>query len=1206
MNRRGIREKGCRVKAAVAMFLVLVLSLSPCFSWFRGVGSAEAATFKIRKFRKSSIIKDAYFDFYGTELKSDMLYWIKSDGSPIFCIQKNKQLISDLYGGELAEEFGSSRYLNKKQYELVSLVLQSCGMIRGQSVQLEPGTYLAGQAAVWGITSYQQWQGTDHYRREMEKVYDYIEDWEEFSAEEILEKAQEAVDSICEAIDSFYGDQSPYLPAFASKYKEKAPVWEASCQEDGSCETTFFLDGRSDAVKNFIFEMPEGWTYEWQGEEITFRCESAEDGLIDIVGRPEEGSLLEDAMPIGLVYIVGPVNFYQLQRLASEVECTTSWNCYFKLKVIKPEPSGSWYLPSVQRYQHRETFDALYGAGVEKLDSKTLEPLAGAEFQPLVYFDKSQLEATRLDKQQIKTWDGWKEVGEPITTDRDGKIEHWDKREYFYEKTYCGGHPQPEINDEGSSISHREQLEKEAQEAWEQEVKACERVCDFHSVDGTGQEMLKEDREITYQQFIHLVYGYSFREIKPPSGYVLPETSEEGKAGRQVFFDSLQAGGNIQERKETEPKVSKHDVALVRAVREGTASSCDAEGKITEHREEEREEIIETGKEDKPKKEEQREETEEQREETKGQKEETKEQKEETKEQKEEQGEEPETGSASVARRQDDGEEKTARKKVKPFRAEENYWLKSLIEPMDQEWEERIIVYQFSIKNDRKSTPEESTPEETMPETSPEEPPEETLPETSPGEPPEETLPEETLPELPAPEETLPQETPSGSHSSGGPGGRKWKAEVLPPSSVPETSEVFLLPEAPIPQAVSRMGWIEANYATPSVVRRVEKGGKNNVSSDVLPKTGDPAPGLFVLLLLFAGSGGGIIWLIKKRRAAAVCVLAVVFCIPWAGESRAEEKTMLFQQLDAQGFGAWRQEDDAEEIKKTLYFPKKDPSSGEETLENGAGDGLMQEVVTDEDGRQYRLESCQLVDVFLPEKEEWVTEEVEYLAVEKEGQIPPSLEFERKEEETGRKGEGRLFCSEVSASEFYWDEGFQVALRFYDYNADTYQLQGREIPREKALEYLLENPQMLLEAVGCTPAGYQLDGIIWNGDSYMLQETLCRDALAYGKRLVYDCTAEYTGRLVYPEGEQAMWEAVYTLVPLTAPLPVAPEEETEILPEAEETAAARPVLLPEKKSFFWMKLRTIAFYSVSLVILFPAAVYFILLAGRRKRLSVNK
>lgn len=1187
MNRKGIREKGCRVKAAVALFLVLALSLSPCFSWFWGEGSAEAATFRINKFKESCIIKEAYFDFYGTSLKSDLLYWIKSDGSPVFCIQKNATLISGLSGSETVEEFGSSKYLNKKQYELVSLVLQSCGMIRGESVQLAPGTYLAGQAAVWGITSRQQWQGTDHYRREMEKVYDYIEDWEGFSAEEILEKAQEAVDSICDAIDSFYGDQSPYLPAFASKYKEKAPVWEASCQEDGSCEVTFSLDGRSDAVKDFVFEMPKGWTYEWQDEKITFRCERAEEGLIDIVGRPGEGSLLEEAMPIGLVHIVGPANFPDFQRLASDVECTTSWNCYFKLKVIKPEPTGSWHLPNVQRYQHRETFDALYGVGVEKLDSKTGELLAGAEFQPLVYFDGRQLENTRLDKQQIKTWDGWKEVGGPVTTDQDGKAKHWDKREYFYEKTYCGGHPQPEISYEGSSASHREQLEKEAQEAWEQEVKACENLCDFHSVDGDGGEMLKEDREITYQQFIHLVYGYTLRETKPPLGYVLSETSEEGKVGERVFFDSLQAGGTIQEEKTQEGKeagleTSKHDVIFVRAVKEGTASNCDAESKITENREEERKDRQEADKEDK---------------------EETgKEDKKE--EEKEEQGEETdaELGSASVAEKREDREEKIVRKRVKPLRGEENHWLTSLIEPMEQERGERWIIYQFSIKNKRKDLPEETLPEESTPE---ETTPEETLPEASP----EETLPEssseETLPELP-PEETLPQETPLAPHSPGGSGGRKWKVEVLPPASVPETSEMFMLPEEPIPQAVSRMGWIEANYATPSVVRRVEKGGKGGPSSDELPKTGDPGPGIPVLLLLFAGSGGGMVWLIKKRRAAMACLLAAVFCIPWAGESRAEEEKILLQRSDDQGFLTWQQEGDDGEVNKTLYFPQKDFPGGEEAQENGEEDSVVQEVVTDEAGRQYRLESCRLVDVFLPEKEEWVTEEVEYLAVEKEEQIPLSLDFEKKEEETGRKGEGQLFCSDVSALEPYWDDGFQVALRFYDYDADTYQLQGREVPREKALEYLLENPQMLLEAAGCTPAGYQLDGIVWNGDSYMLQETLCRDALAYGKRLVYNCTAEYTGSLIYPEGEQTMWEAVYTLAPLTAPVPALSEEETEILPEAEETVAVRLSPLPEKKSFFWMKLRTIALYSVSLAVLLPAAVYFILLAGRRKRLSASK
>ena len=79
MNRRGIREKGCRVKAAVAMFLVLVLSLSPCFSWFRGVGSAEAATFKIRKFRKSSIIKDILFFYDYTNLNSDINAFYAND-----------------------------------------------------------------------------------------------------------------------------------------------------------------------------------------------------------------------------------------------------------------------------------------------------------------------------------------------------------------------------------------------------------------------------------------------------------------------------------------------------------------------------------------------------------------------------------------------------------------------------------------------------------------------------------------------------------------------------------------------------------------------------------------------------------------------------------------------------------------------------------------------------------------------------------------------------------------------------------------------------------------------------------------------------------------------------------------------------------------------------------------------------------------------
>ena len=64
---------------------------------------------------------------------------------------------------EDSEEFGSWKHFSDQQYELVSLVLQSCGQRRGESRELKPGEYLAGQAAVWGIlTGY--WESTDQLR----------------------------------------------------------------------------------------------------------------------------------------------------------------------------------------------------------------------------------------------------------------------------------------------------------------------------------------------------------------------------------------------------------------------------------------------------------------------------------------------------------------------------------------------------------------------------------------------------------------------------------------------------------------------------------------------------------------------------------------------------------------------------------------------------------------------------------------------------------------------------------------------------------------------------------------------------------------------------------------------------------------------------------------------------------------------------------
>lgn len=1255
-NRKRKKEwrKCRRGRGILAFLLVLLLSFSPCSLWLEGSIRAEAATFTITKLKKESIIQDGYFYFYGSLLLPELFYWIKNDGSPLFCIQKKAHIVTDLYGGEVVEEYDESRYLSEEQYELISLVLQCCGMIQGEDPVLEPGTYLAGQAAVWGITSL-NWRDSQYFRQEMETVHAHIEDWYDTPAEEILAQSQEAVDRICEAIDAYYGDESPYIPAFASKYEKKAPVWTVSKKEDGSCEAVFMLEDKSEAIKEFVFTLPEGWNYEWQEDRVIFRCEQAQEGVVSIKGEAKPGTELDEAMPIGLVHIVGPANFPHFQRLASEVECKAKWSCYFKLSVSAPEDKGSWRLPQVNHYRHQETFTALYGAGIEKVDGETMEPIAGVEFQPLVYFDECQLENTCLDKRQIETWKGWKEDCSPEITDQEGHLEHWDKREYFYEKTYCSGHPEPEITYEGSDESRREELREEAERAWEEEVEECSRACDFHSIDGSGEMLLEEDRDLAYQQFIHLVYGYSFRETKPAPGYLPPGKHKDDEEIGRVFLTSVQAGGDWQEEdqdgqqkeqeegqqeerqeeqqgEQQEVNLSQHRVETVSASQGETASDSNAEHEVyrDEHREEEenRDKGREDGKDSTEKNvevgvegdeeagvEKDKEDSAEKDEETgvkidkeDGAEEDREDSEEGDKEagiEKEGAEENKETGiekdDAEEKGKEEREEEKFERKKGEKRakralrQAREDFvWLTSLVAPLVQAVPDKEVSCLFTVKNYKEvPPPEETIPEETPPE---ETPPEETTP--------EETLPEETTPEETSPEETMPEETPpetvpeatvpeetlppsSGSPGSSGGGGHR-RVEILPPGKTsetpPETSEFFMLPEEPIPQAFSRMGWIEAEYATPSIIQKRKDSPGTGDFSGALPRTGDRGVGDLVFLLICSGGGGILLFRARKRRKAAALFLGVLLCIPWGKESRAE--------LQEGKNPPPIQDEEMAEGRIVRYF------SAEEMLEDDE-----KAVITDEDGQQYWLESCRLVSRILPEREEWVSEKVVYSAVESDKQIPERLWFQSKEEDTDRTGEGELLRTFVTASETYWDNGFQIPLRFCDYDAEAYRLQGMEVPKAEALAYLMEHQEGLLTAAGCSPTAYHLDGISWSGESYAVQGVTYRDALAYGKKKVSDCVVEYAGTLVYPEEEQEQWEAIYALPVAADPQPES--RETEVMAEEEEipetAAEAEPAVPQENPNFSWIKLRTIAAYTVSLAVLLPVLGYLILLFSRKKR-----
>ena len=275
--------------------------------------------------------------------------------------------------------------------------------------------------------------------------------------------------------------------------------------------------------------------------------------------------------------------------------------------------------------------------------------------------------------------------------------------------------------------------------------------------------------------------------------------------------------------------------------------------------------------------------------------------------------------------------------------------------------------------------------------------------------PPEETPPKETLPE-----ETPPPSTPKR------PGGGRGKVITPPPSIPEETTEAFTVEEEPVPQALLRMGWIEAEYATPSIVqkKRANKGDR----MDTLPKTGERGGCVFAVLFLLSGSGVLLTLVQRKRRKALAVFFFLSFSFFWTDNIQAAEAEGTRTAAEAEGTrtaeeaegtraeeaeqadtkaGAEEQKDaqismevcaegrEAWLDRKTQVDDQEIGSNGDKLLfyystEEVSGDGSP-EKLTAENGQVYWLESCRPVWLTLPEKEEWISETAIYQKVERDG-----------------------------------------------------------------------------------------------------------------------------------------------------------------------------------------------------------------------------
>lgn len=157
---------------------------------------------------------------------------------------------------------------------------------------------------------------------------------------------------------------------------------------------------------------------------------------------------------------------------------------------------------------------------------------------------------------------------------------------------------------------------------------------------------------------------------------------------------------------------------------------------------------------------------------------------------------------------------------------------------------------------------------------------------------------------------------------------------------------------------------------------------------------------------------------------------------------------------------------------------------------------------------------------------ETVHREVTYEAVEDEAALPEEIMVSVL---AGHDGE-MVPCQAVGWVEeaAYWQDDFSFPITFYEYGAGAYQLGEITVKKtdleepEQLTELAEQYGTELLESMGLSAEEYEVKEIVWTGTPYEKEDGIvCRDAMAYGNRLLRDWRVQYEG-VVEPERWQEL------------------------------------------------------------------------------------
>lgn len=97
-----------------------------------------------------------------------------------------------------------------------------------------------------------------------------------------------------------------------------------------------------------------------------------------------------------------------------------------------------------------------------------------------------------------------------------------------------------------------------------------------------------------------------------------------------------------------------------------------------------------------------------------------------------------------------------------------------------------------------------------------------------------------------------------------------------------------------------------------------------------------------------------------------------------------------------------------------------------------------------------------------------------------------------------------------------WIDDLEVPLTVYDYDAYAYMINGAMVTSTDAALNISGAEDEILAYANMNPSDYQLYGAYWTGGVYENGDTLCRNAVAYGRRIQRTVEAYYVADVELP------------------------------------------------------------------------------------------